>query len=166
MMTSCGAAIVRFNKRLNTDFAELGDSAGARDLIEQMVTEGHAPTLITVNTLIKTHRMAGDPQGAEAVLMDAQNLSVLGLKRKPLPALPEVAAAVETDDEGDSEDKGEGHAEGLADAETKAGAEAETETATQKIMKEYHARIEAARVKASAAHDEVESRRASLAHYW
>lgn len=103
---------------------------------------------------------------AEAVLMDAQNLSVLGLTRKPLPALPEVAAAVETDDEGDSEDKGEGHAEGLADAETKAGAEAETETATQKIMKEYHARIEAASVKASAAHDEVEIRRASLAHYW
>ena len=104
---------------------------------------------------------------AVAVLMDAWYLPVRSINRN---ALPDVAAAVEIDDEGDSEgdseDKGEGHAEGLADAETKADAEAETETEVQKIMKEYHARIEAARVKASAAHDEAESWRASLAHYW
>ena len=100
---------------------------------------------------------------AVAVPMDAWNLPVLGIKRK---ALPEVAAAVEIDDEGDSEGDSEDKGEGHADAETKADAEAETETEVQKIMKEYHARIEAARVKASAAHDEAESWRASLAHYY
>ena len=62
--------VVRYTKRLNSNFAECGDVQGARALIEEMHREGVSPSLVTANTLIKAYRVAGQPTGAEAVLLD------------------------------------------------------------------------------------------------
>eukprot|EP00966_Prymnesium_polylepis_P257508 5948924-Prymnesium_polylepis.1 len=62
--------VVRYTKRLNSNFAENGDVKGARALIEEMMQEGVPPSLVTANTLIKAYRVAGQPAGAEAVLHD------------------------------------------------------------------------------------------------
>eukprot|EP00962_Isochrysis_galbana_P024706 scaffold7583_cov118-Isochrysis_galbana.AAC.12 len=41
--------VVRYTKRLNRDFAERGDVDGANGLIEAMVAEGVAPTLVSTS---------------------------------------------------------------------------------------------------------------------
>ena len=62
--------VVRYTKRLNSEFAEVGDIRGARALIDEMLMEQATPSLVTANTLIKAYRVARQPQGAEAVLND------------------------------------------------------------------------------------------------
>ena len=40
-------AVVRYTKRLNREYAERGDVDGAKQLIEAMLSEGVAPTLVS-----------------------------------------------------------------------------------------------------------------------
>ena len=48
--------VIRYTKRLNSDYAEKGDVQGARRLVEEMLSEGVAPSLVTANTLVKAYR--------------------------------------------------------------------------------------------------------------
>ena len=58
--------IFRVTKLLNSQYAERGDVAGARALIEtKLLAVGLLPNLVTANTLIKAYRVARQPAGAE-----------------------------------------------------------------------------------------------------
>ena len=73
-MSSAGnhlnARLVSYTKQLNVEHAAQGDVEGARRLIDQMLSEGVVPSVVTANTLIKTYREARMPKGAEAVLRE------------------------------------------------------------------------------------------------
>ena len=74
IMSSAGnhlnARLVSYTKQLNVEHAAQGDVEGARRLIDQMLSEGVVPSVVTANTLIKTYREARMPKGAEAVLRE------------------------------------------------------------------------------------------------
>ena len=61
-------AVIHYTKRLNRECAERGDVAGARALLDAMEGEGLAPTLVTLNTLLKCYRNARRPDAAETTL--------------------------------------------------------------------------------------------------
>jgi len=63
--------LFRVTKQLNSQYASRGDVVGARSLIEnKLLAVGLLPNLVTANTLIKTYRVARQPEGAEAVLRE------------------------------------------------------------------------------------------------
>lgn len=70
------SAVVRFTKRMNHECAERGDVRGARDLLQQMMSKGISPTLVTANTLLKCYRNARQPEGAERVLLEMREWGI------------------------------------------------------------------------------------------
>jgi len=58
------SAAIEYTKRLNREFAERGDVAGANELIEAMVADGVAPTLVTCHPCLTSHAAANDGYAA------------------------------------------------------------------------------------------------------